>query len=479
MVRQLVRLVSTLLIGMLLNPMAVGTVPTTFDAQAFDATVTRLHQESGVPGLAVAVLDNGTPLFTKGYGIAGPDKRPVTVDTVFQIGSITKAFVALVIQQMAAEGQLNLDAPVVTYLPEFHTADRARSNRITVDHLVTHRSGLTTLAGNGGVTADRHVSGPKAVVRGLADSQLFADPGDVFQYSNANYVVLSHLIETLDQRSFEEALKARIFEPLNMQHSYVLVAPADDIHLASPYRLWFGWPMPWAPSPKNPPDRTMIGAGAVLASVVDLAVFVDAVRSRDPRVVPASADRLFTMKPFWENWGYGYGWFSQSHDSGRVFEHSGLTPGFFTLATLLPDSGRTVVVLTNQSGLAQGDLPRAVVHAGLNWAPVPVQPPVMARLAIWSAVMAPLGLLVLLIKTLYLLRTPSYTAAIGRRLFNGMLGVMLLIVSITGYVIYPRLMDLSYGASLAYFPDLTLTLLAGFLMALMCGAARLVLSVRG
>ena len=108
MVRQLVRCVSTLLIGMLLNPMAVATVPATFDAQAFDATVTRLHQESGVPGLAVAVLDNGTPVFTKGYGIAGPDKRPVTVDTVFQIGSITKAFVALVIQQMAAEGQLNL-----------------------------------------------------------------------------------------------------------------------------------------------------------------------------------------------------------------------------------------------------------------------------------------------------------------------------------------------------------------------------------
>ena len=479
MVRQLARFLSILLTGMLLSPMAVGAMPTTFDAQAFDATVTRLHQQSGVPGLAVAVLQNGTPVFTKGYGIAGPDNRPVTVDTVFQIGSITKAFVALVIQQMAAEGKLNLDAPVVTYLPAFRTADSARSNQITVDHLVTHRSGLTTLAGNGGVSADRNVSGPEAVVRGLANVELFADPGGVFQYSNANYVVLSHLIETLDQRSFEAALKARIFEPLNMRHSFVLAAPADEEHLASPYRLWFGWPMPWAPTPKHPPDRTMIGAGAVLASVADLAVFVDAVCSRDPRVIPASADRLFSMKPFWEGWGYGYGWFTQSHDSGRIFEHSGLTPGFFTLATCLPDSGTTVVVLTNQSGLAQGDLPRAVVHAALNRAPVPVEPSVMARSAIWSAVMAPLGLLVLLIKTLYLLRDASHTPAMGSRLFNGILGVMLLIVSITGYVIYPHLMDLSYGASLAYFPDLTLTLLLGFLMALACGAARLVLSVRG
>ncbi len=471
-------LISALVTGILISPVALGATTATFDTKTFDTTVAQLHQASGVPGLAVAVLKDGATVFAKGYGIAGPDKRPVTVDTVFQIGSITKAFVALVIQQLAVEGKLRFDAPVVTYLADFRTADITLSNRITVDDLLTHRSGLTTLAGNGGITADQSLSGPKAVVRGLANSSLSTQPGYAFQYSNANYVVLSHLIETLDQRSFEQALEARIFEPLNMTHSHVATAPSDDMHMATPYRLWFSWPVPWLPAPKYPPDRTMIGAGGIVSSINDLAVFVEAVRSKDPRVVPPSAERLFVMRPFWESWGYGYGWFTQRLGTERVFEHSGLTPGFFTLATHLPDSDATVVVLTNQSGLAQGDLPRAVVNAALGREPVAVQSPIMARLAVWSALMAPLGLLVLLIKTLYLLHRSEKGGAKIRRLFNAMLGMLLVIGSITGYTVYPRLMNLDYDASLAYFPDLTLTLIAGLVMALLCGLSRLVLSLR-
>jgi len=458
--------------------LASSVATASFDAGEFDANVIRLHRESGAPGLAVAVIQDGVSVFEKGYGVAGPNQQSVSVETVFQTGSITKAFVALVIQQMADEGKLELDAPVVKYLPDFRTADQALSGQITIDHLITHRSGLTTMAGNSGHAADITWRDPADAVHKLRSVQLFSEPGNTFQYSNANYVVLSHLIETVDQRSFEEALHARIFKPLNMQHSYVTTISPDSMHVATPHRIWFGWPLAWQPKPKEPPDRTMIGAGGIATSIEDLAVFVDAVRSRDPSVVPKTADRLFALNPFWGDWGYGYGWYTQSGGPEPIFEHSGFTPGFFALAVMLPDSGTTVVVLTNLSGLVQGDLPRAVVHAALNWEPMSAKAPFTAHLAIWSALMAPLGLFVLFVKTIHLLRSSARGTMKKRSVLDGLLGLMLVIFSITGYIIYPQLMNLSYGASIAFFPDLTFTVFAAIGMALLSGIARLMLFLR-
>ena len=362
-----------------------------FDLAAFDAAVAKMREDAGAPGMAVAVLRNGQTLHAKGYGVAGPHRQPVTTQTAFQTGSITKSFVALVILQMASEGKLDLDDPVVRHVPTFRTASGSQSDRITIDHLVTHHSGLTTLDGNSANAVEPSLSGPAAAVAGLAGVELFAEPGTTFQYSNANYVLLSHLIEVLDDQPFEQAMKTRIFDPLGMTNSFVQIPPSDTIAVATGYRLWFGAPRPWQPGPDAEPDRRMIGAGGVSASIEDLARYVDAVRTRDPRIVPEGADRLFVVKTFYEQWGYAYGWYSDSSAGEPVFEHSGFTPGFLTLATMVPAKGEVVVVLTNMSGLAHGDLPQAVTNAALGRHLVPAAAPISARIAIWSAVTAPAG----------------------------------------------------------------------------------------
>ena len=451
----------------------------TFDAGAFDATVATMHEDAGAPGMAVAVLQNGQTLHARGYGIAGPDGQPVTIQTAFQTGSITKSFVALVILQMASEGKLDLDDPVVLHVPTFRTASKSQSDRITIDHLVTHRSGLTTLEGNSGNAKEPGLKSPAAAVAGLAGVQLFAEPGTTFQYSNANYVLLSHLIEVLDDRTFEQALKARIFAPLGMSNSFVRVPPSDAIPLATGYRLWFGVPRPWQPAPESEPDRRMIGAGGALASVEDLARYVEAVRTRDPRIVPEKADRLFVIKPFYEQWGYGYGWYTDSSWDEPVFEHSGFTPGFFALATMVPGEGDVVVVLSNMAGLAHGDLPRAVTHAALGRDPVPAAATIGARMAIWSAVLAPLGLLMLLYKT-------------GRRLLHQRqpmrpwvrgLNVAAVFALVAGvYVVYigfQTMIGVSFPTGYAFFPDLTVTAVVSMMLALLLAVGRLTLVIRG
>ena len=222
----------------------------------------------------------------------------------------------------------------------------------------------------------------------------------------------------------------------------------------------------------------MIGAGGVLASIEDLARFVEAVRTRDPRIVPEGADRLFVIKPFYEQWGYAYGWYTDSAWDEPVFEHSGFTPGFFTLATMVPAKGQVVVVLTNMSGLAHGDLPRAVTNAALGRDPVPAAAPFSARIAIWSAVTAPLGLLILLYKT-------------GRRLLNRQpmrpwvrgLNVAAVLGLVAGvYVVYvgfQTAIGVSFPTGYAFFPDLTATTVAAMAFALLLAAGRLALVIRG
>ena len=449
------------------------------DVASFDAAVSKMREDARAPGMAVAVLRNGQILHAKGYGITGPSGQPVTPQTAFQIGSITKSFVALVILQLASEGKLDLDDPVTRHVPTFRTASRSQSNRITIDHLVTHRSGLTTLDGNSAKEVDPGLSGPAAAVAALAGAQLFAEPGTNFQYSNANYVVLSHLIEVLDSRPFEQALKARIFEPLGMVNSFVQVPPSDAVAIATGYRLWFGAPRPWRPESGAVPDRRMIGAGGVSASIEDLARYVEAVRTRDPRIVPKGADGLFVIKPFYEQWGYGYGWYTDTAGDEPAFVHSGFTPGFFALATMVPAKGQVVVVLTNMSGLAHGDLPQAVTNAALGWDAVPAAAPISAKIAIWSAVTAPLGLLLLLYKTGRRLLYRRQPMRPWVRWLN--VGAVLgLVAGVYGVFIgFQEMMGVSFHTGYAFYPDFTATTVVTMAFALLLAAGRLALVARG
>ena len=447
-----------------------------FDEAAFEAEVAKMHKDAGAPGLAVTVLRNGKTLHAGGYGISGPDGQAVSTQTVFQTGSITKSFVALVILQMAAEGKLDLDDPVVRHVPSFRTAARSQSDRITIDHLVTHRSGLTTLDGNRQGAADPGLTGPAAAVSGLAGVQLFAEPGTSFQYSNANYVLLSHLIEVVDGRPFEHVLAARIFEPMGMTSSFVQVPDAGAV--ATGYRLWFGVPLAWQPEPGGEPDRRRIGAGGVWSSVEDMARYVEAVRTRDPRIVPSGADRLFAIKPFHEQWGYGYGWYTDSSGEAPVFEHSGFTPGFLALATIVPAKGQVVVVLSNMSGLAHGDLPRAVTHAALGRAPVPAAASFGARSAIWSAVAAPLGLLLLLYKTVRRLRSRQPMRPRVRGLNAGAALALLAAVYLI-FIGFQSVTGVGFGTGFSYYPDLTATAVATMVFVVLLAAGRVVLAIRG
>jgi CubicO group peptidase (beta-lactamase class C family) len=98
-------------------------------------------KNNNIPGLSVAITHRGNVIFTKGYGQTS-DKQAVTADTPFAIASLSKAFTALAVMQLADQGKVDLDKPIVTYIPSFKLAD-PRGAKITVRHLLQHTSGLT------------------------------------------------------------------------------------------------------------------------------------------------------------------------------------------------------------------------------------------------------------------------------------------------------------------------------------------------
>ena len=199
----------------------------------FDAVVEKAIKDFKVPGLAIAVVKDGEVIYAKGFGQRDVEKDlPVTPRTLFAIGSCTKAFTTFVMGTLVDEGKLEWDTPVRTYLPGFRMSDPIATESITPRDLVTHRSGLPR---HDMVWYNSRLTG-KDVVPRLAHFELTEPFRSKFQYNNMMFMVAGYLIETIDGRPWEEAVRERIFQPLGMASSNFSVLDsqkADDF--APPY----------------------------------------------------------------------------------------------------------------------------------------------------------------------------------------------------------------------------------------------------
>src|SRR5262249_11433827 len=196
--------------------------PATVDAiralDGFDNDVERAMKELHAPGAAVGVIREGKVILAKGYGVREIGKTmPVTADTIFALGSITKSFTALTVAAMVDEGKLDFDKPVHDYLPWFQMYDPVATSLITPRDLLTHRSGLP-----------RHdfirFSTPLAraeLVRRLRYLEPNRTFRDIYQYNNLMYVTAGFLAGEMAGKSWEDLVIERIFTPLGMTNSTV------------------------------------------------------------------------------------------------------------------------------------------------------------------------------------------------------------------------------------------------------------------
>jgi len=309
-----------------------------------------------VPGCAVTAVHNGKVVLESGWGHRNLESRlPVTPDTLFAIGSTTKAFTAATVGALVDEGLLEWDRPMRDYVPDVRLHDPVVTERLTVTDLLSHRSGLPRhdLIWLGHPERSR-----TEIVERLRFLPLSKDLREQFQYCNLGYMLAGHLVEVLSGVPWEDFLRSRLLTPLGMNRSNLSVddMAADPDH-ASGYERRQGTvvPVPARPIPALAP------AGAINSCATDMARWLLAQLGggRVEDTVVMSPDTVMRQRmphmlipedptfPASTRYAYGFGWAIGHYREHRIAHHNGGIDGYYTECMLLPDDGIGVTVLTN------------------------------------------------------------------------------------------------------------------------------------
>lgn len=254
----------------------------------------------------VLIVKNGKIVLHRGYNFADRENsKPVTKDTVFDIGSITKQFTAAAIMKLEMQGKLNTDEPLGKYLPDV-PADKAA---IPLRYVLTHTAGLTNFSGG-----DYDVAARDETVRRILNTPLLSEPGKKFAYSNAGYTLLAAIVERVSGEPYERFLRRNLFDPAGMKMTGYRLADWKKTRLARGYAEGKnqGTPLDHAWS-ETGPYWNLFGNGGMLSTAEDLYKWAEALKGE--RVLSAQAkQKLFT--PLLNN--YAYGWVVEKTLTGNT-----------------------------------------------------------------------------------------------------------------------------------------------------------------
>lgn len=312
-----------------------------------------------VPGLGFGIVKDGEVILARGFGERDVEaKLPVTADTLFAIGSSTKAFTTFVLGSLVDEGKLGWDDRVADRLPGFKLYDPSATQLATPRDLVTHRIGLPRhdLAWYNNPNLPR-----SAVIERLAYFEPNEPFRQTFQYNNLMFLTAGYLIEHLTGKSWEENVKTRIFDPLGMASSNFRVAEMQrTADFAQPYEER---DKKVVKVPFRALDN-MGPAGSINSSVNDMLRWVklhlaDGRAGDEALLSPSTLHELHTPqmvmrgaaeRPDISPPSYALGWFVQTYRGHRMVHHGGNIDGFSALVALFPDDGLGFVALTNKGG---------------------------------------------------------------------------------------------------------------------------------
>ncbi len=329
----------------------------------FGDFVARAIEEWNVPGSAIAVVAGGEVVFAEGFGLRDVERQlPMTPDTLFAIGSTTKAFTATLLGTLVDEGLLAWDAPLTTFLPEFRLSDPTATQLMTPRDLVTHRSGLPR---HDLLWYNNNESTRAELVARLAHLELSEQPRAKFQYNNLMFMTAGYLAGRLTGSTWEEAMRARLLDPLGMTRTNFSVSDSQqDDDFSQPYREHDDT-HEIELIPFRPID--LIGpAGSLNSSVNEMAKWLLFNLNRgkvgdrqliDPGILadvhsPHMTTGETPERPEISQGSYGLGWGIDTYRGHRRIAHGGGIDGFITSVMLFPDDGVGIVAFVNRgSGL--------------------------------------------------------------------------------------------------------------------------------
>ena len=346
------------------------------DVDRLNARLRTILDAWPAPGAAITVVHRGSLVFAKGYGVKriGEPAR-VTPDSLFAIGSNTKAFTAALLGTLVDEGRLHWDDPVVDHLPEFRLSDPFLTQAVSVRDLLTHRTGLPKYGGDhlwigGGL-------GREDILYRLRYLEPTAGLREQVQYNNLMWMVAGEVYRTVSGEPWADGVRSRLFLPLGMRNSLALVGdldPAADI----------AWPHEYRNDSLESLDYENIdviaAAGSILSSATDMARWLamhlgkgeldgvrvlseDTVLAMHALSANAALDDEIEVLTEADWFGYGLGWRMFEYKQQRILRHGGSITGMKAQVGMIPALDIGIVALSN---FAPGNLREALLMTVLD-----------------------------------------------------------------------------------------------------------------
>lgn len=328
-----------------------------------DSIFSRTLQEGHAAGFAVAVVDKDSVIYVRGFGYRDYERKiPVTAQTMFAIGSCTKAFTAALIGILQDEGKINIDDPVRDYLPELKFYNIDMDAHITIRDMLCHRTGLPRYDLSWLLFPTRSKD---SLLQRIRYFQPTAGVSKLWQYNNFMYLALGVLIEKVTGKTWEENVREKLFVPAGMAQSDLsLKAWTAGGEAALGYEVMKG---DIVHKMKYYDIMGMSPAGAINSNVQDmgkwLITWIHSGEYRGKQVIPPAyaaqaMSAQMVIRPAMPDKehgdiflsDYGYGWMISSYRGHYRVEHGGNINGFSASASFFPSDSIGIVVLCNQNG---------------------------------------------------------------------------------------------------------------------------------
>ena len=298
-----------------------------------------------VPGVAIGIWHRGKE-YAEGFGVTSVEHPlPVTADTLFQTGSISKTFTGTILMQLAEQGKVDLDAPVRKYIKDFKLSDKRVAANVTIRQLLTHMGGWVgdyfNDFGNGDDALDK-------MVKDIAKLPQIHPLGKIWSYNNTGFNIASRIIEIVTKKPYEEVVQEMLFDPIGLKMSFFY--PSD---LFFTHRFVVGHQKvkktvqvarPWAVG------RANNGVGGVLSTVRDLLTYARFHMSNGKRnVISGKSLRAMRVQQVdsGPRGGMGITWFIRRVGDLTIYSHGGATNGQQAYLFFIPEKDFALAILTN------------------------------------------------------------------------------------------------------------------------------------
>jgi CubicO group peptidase (beta-lactamase class C family) len=325
--------------------------------EGFDAEVENALREYQVPGVAIGIVVDGYVVYAKGFGLRDREKKlAVTADTLFPIGSCSKAFTTFALGTLVDEGLLNWDDRIIDVVPEFRLLDQHATRTLTLRDLLSHQTGMPR---HDFMWYNSQLS-RQDIIRRLRYLEPAFDTCDHFHYNNVMYDVCGAAMEKIANKSWEDIISQKILIPLGMARTnFSIIEMQKSADYALPYieredglkRM-------------NIRDFSMVApAGGMISNITELCRWVqlqidEGQWQQKPLISPATFKEMHSPQVVATGYpeskeeqirAYGLGWYVQSYLGYHNIMHDGALDGFTSVISLLPEEDIGIVILSNRN----------------------------------------------------------------------------------------------------------------------------------